>query len=55
MPSEQGIQYKSLDALSAGIANALACDAILDGEIVHLDADENRSLTTSCALIETFA
>ena len=39
MASEQGIQYKSLDALSAGIATALAWDAILDGEIVHLDAD----------------
>ena len=37
--SRKGNVYKSFNALSAGIANALACDAILDGEIVHLDAN----------------
>src|ERR1700730_19115092 len=37
--SRKGNIYKSFRTLSAGIANALACEAILDGEIVHLNAD----------------
>jgi len=37
--SRKGNVYKSFRTLSAGIANALACEAILDGEIVHLDAE----------------
>src|SRR5215469_702344 len=37
--SRKGNVYKSFSALSAGIATALACEAVLDGEIVHLDAE----------------
>ena len=36
--SRKGNVYKSFARLCDGIANALACDAVLDGEIVHLDA-----------------
>lgn len=36
--SRKGNTYKSFGRLCDGIANALACEAVLDGEIVHLDA-----------------
>ena len=36
--SRKGNVYKSFSTLCSGISNALACEAVLDGEVVHLNA-----------------
>lgn len=37
--SLKGSVYNSFERLCGSIAGSLACDAVLDGEIVHLDGD----------------
>src|SRR5678815_3738322 len=48
--SRKGNVYKSFPTLCDGMAAALASEAILDGEIVHLDA-RGRSSTFCCAVV----
>jgi bifunctional non-homologous end joining protein LigD len=44
--SRRGWAYKSFPQLSAAIGAAIPGQAVLDGEIVHLDAEGNRDSMT---------